>query len=56
MTVAAMQAHSRPYIAVDILNDLFAPLVLEIDVDVGQFAPLQGEMKRSNGQIGASPN
>src|SRR5664280_2112364 len=26
--------------AVDILNDLLAPLVLEIDVDVGRFAPL----------------
>ncbi len=30
-----------PVFAVDILNDLLAPLVLEIDVDVGRLAPLR---------------
>src|SRR5674476_1058217 len=30
-----------PVFAVDILNDFLAPLVLEIDVDVGRLAPLR---------------
>ncbi len=29
-----------PVFAIDVLNDLFASLVLEIDIDVGWFAPL----------------
>ena len=40
MTVAARPARSRPYLLVDVLDHLLAPLVLEIDVDVGRLAPL----------------
>ena len=38
--------------AVDILNDLLAPLVLEIDVDVGRLAPLRRDEALEQ-QIGA---
>ena len=43
MTVAASAARSRPYFVVDILDHLLAPLVLEIDVDVGRLVALVGE-------------
>ena len=43
MTVAASAVRSRPYLAVDVLDDLFAPLVLEVDVDVGRLAPLAAD-------------
>ena len=33
---------------VDVLDDLLAALVLEIDVDIGRFAARSGDMKRSN--------
>jgi hypothetical protein len=33
-------ARSRPYLRVDVLDDLLAPLVLEIDVDVGRLVAL----------------
>src|SRR4029077_7646177 len=41
-----------PVFAVDVLNDLFAPLVLEIDVDVGRLAPL-GRNETLEQQVGA---
>ena len=43
MTVAAMPARSRPYFCVDVLDHLLAPLMLEIDVDVGRLAALLGD-------------
>ena len=36
----AMPARSRPYLRVDVLDDLLAPLVLEVDVDVGRLVAL----------------
>jgi hypothetical protein len=33
---------------VDVLDDLLAPLVLEVDVDVGWLVALELDMKRSN--------
>ncbi len=33
----------RPLVLVDLLDDLFAPLVLEIDVDVGRLVALVGQ-------------
>ena len=40
--------------AVDILNDLLAPLVLEIDVDVGRLAPLRRDeaLEQKIGAVG----
>ena len=43
MTVAARPACSRPYCLVDVLDHLLAPLVLEIDVDIGRLAALRGD-------------
>ena len=40
MTVAASAARSRPYLRIDVLQHLLAPLVLEIDVDVGRLVAL----------------
>ena len=40
MTAAAIAARSRPYLSIDVLDDLLAPLVLEIDVDVGRLVAL----------------
>ena len=39
----AMPARSRPYLRVDVLDHLLAPLVLEVDVDVGRLGPLGGD-------------
>ena len=43
-----------PVFAVDILNDLLAPLVLEIDVDVGRLAPLRRDeaLEQEVGAVG----
>ena len=43
ITVAAIAARSRPYFSIDVLDDLLAPLVLEIDVDVGRLVALAGD-------------
>ena len=43
MTVAAMPARSRPYFCVDVLDHFLAPLMFEIDVDVGRFAAFLGQ-------------
>ena len=43
MTAAASAARSRPYLLVDVLDDFFAPLVLEVDVDVGRLVALLGD-------------
>ena len=43
MTVAAMPARSRPYFGVDVLDHFLAPLMLEIDVDVGRLLALLGD-------------
>ena len=40
MTVAASAARSRPYLRVDVLHHFLAPLVLEVDVDVGRLVAL----------------
>ncbi len=40
ITVAASAARSRPYLRVDVLDDLLAPLVLEVDVDVRRLVAL----------------
>ncbi len=40
MTVAAMRRALAPVLAVDVLQHLFAPLVLEVDVDVGRLVAL----------------
>ena len=36
-----MPARSRPYLPIDVLDHLLAPLVLEIDVDVGRLVALR---------------
>ena len=43
-----------PVFAVDILDDLFAPLMLKIDVDVGRFAPLRRDetLEQKIGAVG----
>ena len=43
MTSLTIAARSRPYLLVDVLDDLLAALVLEVDVDVGRLAALGGE-------------
>jgi hypothetical protein len=43
MTVAAMPARVAAVFLVDVLDHFFAPLMLEIDVDVGRLAPLLGD-------------
>ena len=48
MTVAAMRGAVAAVAAIDILDHLLAPLVLEIDVDVGRLLAAPCEMKRSN--------
>ena len=52
--MAAMPARSRAVFAVDILNDFLAPLVLEIDVDVGRLAPLRRDetLEQEIGAVG----
>ena len=40
MSVAASAARSRPYLRVDVLDHFLAPLVLEVDVDVGRLVAL----------------
>ena len=36
---------------VDVLDHLFAPLMLEIDVDVGRLVARPAEMKRANSSL-----
>ena len=43
MISLTIAARSRPYLLVDRLDDLLAPLVLEVDVDVRRLAPLRRE-------------
>ncbi len=43
MTVAADAGAVAAVARVDILDHLLAPLVLEIDVDVGRLAPRRGD-------------
>ena len=43
ITSAVMPARSRPYFSIDVLNHFLAPLVLEIDVDIGRFVALAAD-------------
>ena len=43
ITSAVIPAHSRPYFLIEILQDLLAALVLEVNVDVGGFVPLAAD-------------
>ena len=43
MTTAVSAARSRPYLLVDVLDHLLAPLVLEVDVDVGRLVALDAD-------------
>jgi len=38
--VAAIAARSRPYFLVDVLDHLLAPVMLEVDIDVGRLVTL----------------
>ena len=43
MTLATCAARSRPYFVVDVLDHLLAPLVLDVEVDVGRAVTLGRE-------------
>src|SRR4029078_5098069 len=44
-----------PVFAVDVLNDFFAPLMLEIDIDIGRLAPLgrNETLEQQGGAVGS---